>query len=252
MYDGPGMSEPTDEDNDDDLEHSEEEIKDHFEKFWYDIVPEFRRYGKIEQMRVCRNHSHHLRGNVYVMYKREEDAVRAFQAFQGRFYAGRQLFVQYSPLVNWKTAVCGLFTRQRCERGKQCNFLHVFKNPNGELEGREAETESRDRRGRDDRKERRDGGRDRKDKPDRPDRPEKSERPDRRQDRDRPRDRNRDRDRDRDRRAPRDNRDQHKERDTHAREHNEPRDEKRPLSGSPGTSRSPSPDRKRARVEEDK
>jgi len=144
MYDGPGMSEPTDEDNDDDLEHSEEEIRDHFEQFWHDIVPEFRRYGEIEQLRVCRNHSHHLRGNVYIMYKNQEEALRAHHAFHGRFYAGKKLIVQFSPVVNWKSAVCGLFTRRQCERGKQCNFLHVFANPNGELDGRDLDKD-RDR-----------------------------------------------------------------------------------------------------------
>jgi hypothetical protein len=92
MYDGPGMSEPTDEDNDDDLEHSEEEIRDHFEKFWYDIVPEFKRYGEIELLRVCRNHSHHLRGNVYIMYRNQEDAMRAHKAFHGRYYAGKKTY----------------------------------------------------------------------------------------------------------------------------------------------------------------
>lgn len=35
-----------------------------------------------------RNHSFHLRGNVYVMYKTEEAAKRAYDAFNGRFYAG--------------------------------------------------------------------------------------------------------------------------------------------------------------------
>jgi len=231
------MSEPTDEDNDDDLEHSEEEIKSHFEAFWLDVVPEFRKFGKIEQLRVCRNHSHHLRGNVYVMYKREEDARRAFQAFQGRFYAGRQLFVQYSPLVNWKTAVCGLFKKLRCERGKQCNFLHVFKNPNGELEGKEEEEESRDRRDvrRDDKRETR-------------------ETRETRDTRDRPRDKPRAPRTDRDRRESRDDRREGaRGRDSHDHREREPRDEDRKRkrsrsgSGSPAASRSPSPDAKRAR-----
>jgi len=145
MYDGPGMSEPTDEDNDDDLEHSEEEIREHFEKFWYDVVPEFKRFGEIEQLRVCRNHSHHLRGNVYIMYRKKEEAMQAHKAFHGRYYAGKKLLIQFSPVVNWKSAVCGLFTRRQCERGKQCNFLHVFSNPNGDLEGREIRDRDRPR-----------------------------------------------------------------------------------------------------------
>jgi len=136
MYDGPGMSEPTDEDNDD-LEFSEEEIREHFEQFWYDIVPEFKTYGEIEQIFICRNHSYHLRGNVYLTYKKKEDAATAYQVLNDRYYASKKLVVHYSPVDNLKSAVCGLFTRRKCERGKNCNFLHIFPNPNGELEGRQ-------------------------------------------------------------------------------------------------------------------
>jgi len=212
MYDGPGMSEPTDEDNDDDLEHSEEEIREHFEKFWYDIVPEFKRFGEIEQLRVCRNHSHHLRGNVYIMYTKKEDAMRAHKAFHGRYYAGKKLLIQFSPVVNWKSAVCGLFTRRQCERGKQCNFLHVFSNPNGDLEGRDRDDRDKDNRDKD-----RDRDRDR-DNPD-------GDR-DRRRDRDRDtRDRDtRDRDRDRERKGSRER--EHRDRDRRDREE-EPREHAR-------------------------
>ncbi|EGW05848.1 U2 small nuclear ribonucleoprotein auxiliary factor 35 kDa subunit-related protein 1 [Cricetulus griseus] len=30
-------------------------------------------------------------------------------------------------------AICGLFEVQQCPRGKHCNFLHVFRNPNNEF-----------------------------------------------------------------------------------------------------------------------
>ena len=37
----------------------------------------------------------------------EEEASRAFLVFNGRWYAQRQLSVQYTSVVNWKAAICG-------------------------------------------------------------------------------------------------------------------------------------------------
>src|SRR5690606_6461157 len=55
MYDGPGLSDPADEDRfDTDLERTEEEITSAFHKFWFDVVPEFERFGPIEAIAVCR------------------------------------------------------------------------------------------------------------------------------------------------------------------------------------------------------
>eukprot|EP01097_Dermamoeba_algensis_P001378 TRINITY_DN151_c0_g1_i1.p1 TRINITY_DN151_c0_g1~~TRINITY_DN151_c0_g1_i1.p1 ORF type:complete len:347 (-),score=105.98 TRINITY_DN151_c0_g1_i1:1398-2378(-) len=52
MYDGLGMSEVLDEDGDEDLEHDESEIMKHFREFYFDIKPEFERFGEIIQLKV--------------------------------------------------------------------------------------------------------------------------------------------------------------------------------------------------------
>lgn len=36
-------------------------------------------------------------------------------------------------MTRWKVAICGLFEMQKCPKGKHCNFLHVFRNPNNEF-----------------------------------------------------------------------------------------------------------------------
>ena len=82
---------------------------------------------------ICKNHAVHLRGNVYVQYQNVDDAIKAFSAFSGRFYAGKQLTPEFVPIVKWKAAVCGLYDRRKCPRGKDCNFLHVFRNPGDEF-----------------------------------------------------------------------------------------------------------------------
>lgn len=135
MYDGLGMSDVADEDNDDDLEHDEEEIMQHFSDFFKDVVPVFESYGNIVHVRICRNHSPHLRGNVYVQFDNDQEALRALQGLSGRYYAQKQIVAEFSPVINWKSAVCGLYQKQTCQRGKLCNFLHVFPNPDGVYEG---------------------------------------------------------------------------------------------------------------------
>ena len=36
-------------------------------------------------------------------------AMRALKMFNGRWYAGRQLSVELSPVTNWKSSICGEF-----------------------------------------------------------------------------------------------------------------------------------------------
>ncbi|XP_071552925.1 uncharacterized protein [Panulirus ornatus] len=111
------------------LEYSESEIYLHFRDFFEDILPEFQRCGNVIQLKVCCNTIPHLRGNVYVQYSREEDAASARTMFNGRWYAGRQLTCVFVTIEKWKSALCGLFWRQQCPKGGQCNFLHAYRNP---------------------------------------------------------------------------------------------------------------------------
>ncbi|KAL2310510.1 hypothetical protein Nmel_002167 [Mimus melanotis] len=120
-------------DTDASLEYSDEETYQQFLEFYEDVLPEFQNVGKVVQFKVSCNYEPHLRGNVYVQYQSEKDCQAALALFSGRWYAGRQLHCEFCPVTRWKTAICGLFERQKCPRGKHCNFLHVFKNPNNEF-----------------------------------------------------------------------------------------------------------------------
>uniref|UniRef100_M4ALE6 Zinc finger CCCH-type, RNA binding motif and serine/arginine rich 2 n=1 Tax=Xiphophorus maculatus TaxID=8083 RepID=M4ALE6_XIPMA len=130
-----GMEESRRDDYDMDacLEHSEEELLDSFLEFYHDVLPEFKSIGKVVQFKVCCNHEPHLRGNVYVQFNTEEMCKEAIVKFNGRWYAGRQLQCEICPVTRWKNAICGLFDRQKCPKGKHCNFLHVFRNPGNEF-----------------------------------------------------------------------------------------------------------------------
>ncbi|XP_045394282.1 U2 small nuclear ribonucleoprotein auxiliary factor 35 kDa subunit-related protein 2 isoform X2 [Lemur catta] len=120
-------------DPDSSLEYSEEETYQQFLDFYHDVLPEFKNVGKVIQFKVSCNLEPHLRGNVYVQYQSEEECQAALSLFNGRWYAGRQLQCEFCPVTRWKMAICGLFEIQQCPRGKHCNFLHVFRNPNNEF-----------------------------------------------------------------------------------------------------------------------
>ena len=61
-------------------------------------------YGKIEELHVCDNICDHMLGNVYVKFEDEEDAEKALKGLSGRYYAGRPLAVEYSPVTDFREA----------------------------------------------------------------------------------------------------------------------------------------------------
>ncbi|KAG7277870.1 hypothetical protein CRUP_001322 [Coryphaenoides rupestris] len=120
-------------DTDASLEHSEEELYENFLEFYHDVLPEFQGLGKVVQFKVSCNFEPHLRGNVYVQFDTEDQCMEAYQKFNGRWYAGKQLYCELCPVTRWKNAICGLFNKLKCPKGKHCNFLHVFRNPGNEF-----------------------------------------------------------------------------------------------------------------------
>jgi len=96
-----------------------------FEEFYEEIFDELSNYGYIEELHVCDNLGDHLVGNVYVKYKKEEDAAKCQKALHGRFYAGRPLTAEFSPVTDFREARCRQFDESMCGRGGYCNFMHI-------------------------------------------------------------------------------------------------------------------------------
>ncbi|XP_026738263.1 U2 small nuclear ribonucleoprotein auxiliary factor 35 kDa subunit-related protein 2 [Trichoplusia ni] len=117
------------------LEYEESETYKEFKEFFYDVLSEFEKFGKVVQFKVCYNHEKHLRGNTYIEFAELRCAVTAYRALHTRWYGGRQLSLEFCRLMSWKNAVCGSFLRNRCPKGRACNFLHVFKNPKNLFDG---------------------------------------------------------------------------------------------------------------------
>uniref|UniRef100_A0A182N8K5 C3H1-type domain-containing protein n=1 Tax=Anopheles dirus TaxID=7168 RepID=A0A182N8K5_9DIPT len=89
------------------LEFDEEDLINSFAEFFRDIIVEFEAFGHVRYIFVCRNLVPHLRGSVYLEYDSMRSAVSAYLRMNGRFYAKKQLQVEFrSPMV-WPTAVCG-------------------------------------------------------------------------------------------------------------------------------------------------
>eukprot|EP01024_Parvocaulis_polyphysoides_P037149 TRINITY_DN33044_c0_g1_i1.p4 TRINITY_DN33044_c0_g1~~TRINITY_DN33044_c0_g1_i1.p4 ORF type:complete len:148 (-),score=13.44 TRINITY_DN33044_c0_g1_i1:504-947(-) len=64
-------------------------------------------------------------GNVYVKFVDEEAAAKALTALQGRFYAGRPVVCEFSPVTDFRQATCRQFEEGTCRRGGYCNFMHL-------------------------------------------------------------------------------------------------------------------------------
>lgn len=57
-------------------------------------------------MNVCDNLGDHLVGNVYVKFKYEEDAEKAVQALNNRWFNGRPIHAELSPVTDFREACC--------------------------------------------------------------------------------------------------------------------------------------------------
>lgn len=118
------------------LECDEKEAYEKFYEFFEDISTELKNYGQIIELNVCRNQEIHLLGNVYVQFRSRRHSLKAYRNLCGRFYGGRKITAEFCSIPSWSEAVCGLFFRKMCPKGKNCNYLHLYKNPGGKYQSK--------------------------------------------------------------------------------------------------------------------
>lgn len=118
------------------LECDEKEAYEKFYEFFEDILVELKNYGQIIKLNVCRNQEIHLMGNVYVEYRSRRHSLKAYRNLCGRFYGGRKITAEFCTIPSWSEAVCGLFFRKMCPKGKNCNYLHLYKNPGSKYQSK--------------------------------------------------------------------------------------------------------------------
>ncbi|CAK9136857.1 unnamed protein product [Ilex paraguariensis] len=102
-----------------------EKMQEHFEDFYEDLFEELSKYGEIESLNVCDNLADHMVGNVYVQFREEEHAANALKNLTGRYYAGRPIIIDFSPVTDFREATCRQYEENSCNRGGYCNFMHL-------------------------------------------------------------------------------------------------------------------------------
>ncbi|KAL1774176.1 splicing factor U2AF 35 kDa subunit [Sigmodon hispidus] len=105
---------------------SDMEVQEHFDDFFEEVFTEMEeKYGEVEEMNVCDNLGDHLVGNVYVKFRREEDAEKAVMDLNNRWFNGQPVYSELSPVTNFREASCRQYEMGECPRGSFCNFMHL-------------------------------------------------------------------------------------------------------------------------------
>ncbi|CDH53504.1 splicing factor u2af subunit [Lichtheimia corymbifera JMRC:FSU:9682] len=102
-----------------------DQLQQDFDLFYEDVFMELAKFGEVEEMIVCDNIGDHLVGNVYCQYRYEEAAGNAVDSLNDRFYAGRPLYAELSPVTDFREACCRQHEIAECNRGGFCNFMHL-------------------------------------------------------------------------------------------------------------------------------
>ncbi|GAA5890632.1 hypothetical protein JCM6882_000607, partial [Rhodosporidiobolus microsporus] len=90
-----------------------------------DVYAELSRYGHLLEMHVCDNVGDHLIGNVYARFDWEDEAQKAVEELNKRWFAGRPLYAELSPVTDFREACCRQNDLGQCDRGGFCNFMHL-------------------------------------------------------------------------------------------------------------------------------
>ena len=105
---------------------AEHKLQEAFEEFFEDVFIECEeKYGEIEEMCVCDNQCDHLQGNVYIKFRKEEDAIKAAEELNNRWYMFRPIYGELCPVADFREASCRQFEMSQCGKGGFCNFWHV-------------------------------------------------------------------------------------------------------------------------------
>ena len=104
---------------------TEEDLQRHFDETYEELFVELEsKYGELEELNIVDNMNDHLIGNTYVKFRYEEDAEKACEDLNNRWFDSRPIYAELSPVTDFTEASCQ-FVPSDCPRGKQCNFLHL-------------------------------------------------------------------------------------------------------------------------------
>uniref|UniRef100_A0A8C2ILY6 U2 small nuclear RNA auxiliary factor 1 n=1 Tax=Cyprinus carpio TaxID=7962 RepID=A0A8C2ILY6_CYPCA len=105
---------------------SDVEMQEHYDEFFEEVFTEMEeKYGEVEEMNVCDNLGDHLVGNVYVKFRREEDAEKAVINLNNRWFNGQPIHAELSPVTDFREACLTMVTQNKTLR-----FSKRIKNDN--------------------------------------------------------------------------------------------------------------------------
>mmetsp|Transcript_27309 Transcript_27309/g.32296 ORF Transcript_27309/g.32296 Transcript_27309/m.32296 type:complete len:301 (-) Transcript_27309:222-1124(-) len=109
----------------DQVEVDRDKAMEDFLQFFENLYEELGKFGRIESLHVCDNLGDHMIGHVYAKFSEEEEASDALNIMDGRYYDGRKMEVEFSPVTDFREARCRDFDEDTCNRGGFCNFMHI-------------------------------------------------------------------------------------------------------------------------------
>ncbi|CAG0885465.1 unnamed protein product [Cyprideis torosa] len=59
------------------------------------------------------------------MFRKEEDADKAVKDLNNRWFGGRPVYAELSPVTDFREACCRQYELGECNRGGFCNFMHL-------------------------------------------------------------------------------------------------------------------------------
>jgi splicing factor U2AF 35 kDa subunit len=91
-----------------------------------EIVEEVSKFGQLEDVQLLENLNDHMIGSAYIKYADEEHAEACRDSMNQRFYAGRTLKAEFSPVIDFPEGRCRVYDDGgECNRGAYCNFMHI-------------------------------------------------------------------------------------------------------------------------------
>ncbi|KAL5106412.1 Splicing factor U2AF 35 kDa subunit [Taenia crassiceps] len=103
---------------------TEVQAQEIFDEFFEEVFVECEsKYGEIEEMNVCDNLGDHL--YKFYKFRREEDAEKAVKMLNQRWFGGRPVHAELSPVTDFREACCRQYELGECTRGGFCNFMHL-------------------------------------------------------------------------------------------------------------------------------
>ena len=105
------------------------EAVNHFEEFYEEVFSELAKFGEVDEIVVADNIGDHMIGNVYVKFQQEDQSQKAMSGLNQRYYAGRVIAAEFSPVTDFKEAKCRQYKEGSCD-----SKFHFYKFRGGLLQ----------------------------------------------------------------------------------------------------------------------